>query len=303
MQGFVAGTKIASYTISDRATEIPEYFFCQCHHLKNVGIPDSVRVIRPYAFDGCLRLQSIVIPPGVCDIQDRSFRDCSSLTAIVIPDGVTKVSAGTFQFCTQLRSVVLPQSVTRIESMAFFGCRNLSRIAIPESVTFIGDRAFSGCEGLTSAQIPRGVATIGAGAFACCTQLVVATLPADVAVLTVDDAENGWFSDCHCLQYVIAPSLVGACGLHFSGAPVEWMDGAVDDTPHTRYKASTLRFWTRRTHRLCSPLRRRWVMTVILAGVRLRARGLHLPPEMWIAIVECVQRHELGSECGRDQKS
>ena len=63
-------------------------------------------------------------------------------------------------------------------------------------------------------------------------------------------------------------------------------------------KVLAVRFWTPRSHRLCTESQRRWGRAILLIGIRLLQReGLEpplLPMELWLVVLGMLELHELG---------
>lgn len=192
-----------SYTIPQGIRVIGAYAFAS-GSMKEVVIPDSVRVIEDSAFYWCRSLASMTLPEGLTTIGDAAFYDCNSLTAVVIPDSVTSVGANPFQSCDRLSSIRvspehpvlavidgvlfekpekrivcypcafretsydIPAGIRVIGDAAFYECKTLTRIGIPQTVTVLGDNAFHHCDALEHVTIPDGVTRIGSHAFIYC---------------------------------------------------------------------------------------------------------------------------------------
>ena len=135
--------------------EIGYRAFAGCKSLKEITIPDSVRVIGGGAFNGCTNLEKITIPNSVEKIGGGAFLDCESLKEITIPDSVETIDAGTFSNCTRLEKITIPNSVKKISYHAFRNCASLKEITIPDSVETIEEYAFEGCTNLTTAKIAK----------------------------------------------------------------------------------------------------------------------------------------------------
>lgn len=292
-QGAFWGTpRLTSVVISDGVKEVGANAFNNCVNLVSVALPDSVSKIGVAAFSDCSRLHSVIIPSKVRYIAARTFACCTALTSAVIPNGVTDIAMGAFDTCVNLTTLALPPSVTRVGPSAFFGCRRLQAIVLPERLTEIGALAFDGCSSLTSLELPQAVEVVGVRAFANCEWLIVATFRGNLN--NRQQRIGKMFAGCHRLRCVVATSLVASPKDHFDGTSLLEYGGLLEDTPASRHRAAALRFWSRPTHRLCSPERRSWVGMLLLIAARLRLQGLFLPLEMWMMILGCVPRHLLG---------
>eukprot|EP00035_Acanthoeca_spectabilis_P016168 m.326869 g.326869 ORF g.326869 m.326869 type:complete len:439 (-) comp16488_c0_seq1:71-1387(-) len=276
-----------------------------CDRLRRVEWADPSRLggvsVGEKAFNGCSSLELVSIPPSVDRIGEDAFCGCDKLVSVTLPRALREISPGLFYECVRLRSVTFPSGLLRIGSCAFDGCLSLRSVDLPPNLKIIENYAFHKCCSLTSVDIPSKVTFLGNYAFANCRHLVVATIPGQVDIARGQFMQYAKaiaiFQGCRNLQHVIAPVLAQgseSVRRHFRATPIERLGGLVDDTPANRAKACSLRFWTRRTHRLSSPAKRRWIVVVMLAAQRLSAHGVHLPEEMWIAILECCERHNLG---------
>lgn len=220
-------------------------------------------------------------------IGDFAFAHCGSLTSVAILDDVTTIGSYAFAGCTALTSVTLPTKVNEIGDGAFADCRGLTSVTIPERVTAIVDYTFAKCTGLAAVNIPEGVTRIGGQAFEECTSLVALTLPASLESADADGVENRAFAGCRRLSFVIAPpSLRESHGDCFAGCPL--LSQLESNTEKNRRKALRLQYWSALTHRLCTELRREWVVVVMLVAQRLGAEETvfpRLPIEMWLMIL------------------
>lgn len=161
---------------------IPIRAFDGCGSIRNITIPDNVKIIDNFAFNNC-RITSINFPNGLTRIGNRAFWDCNKLTSITIPDSVTSIGFGAFNHCTSLESVTLSNNLTVIETGTFDQCSSLESIIIPSSVKEIKNGAFSHCTSLSSVTILDGVEKIGENAFDNCTNLTSITIPDSVTTI------------------------------------------------------------------------------------------------------------------------
>lgn len=219
---------------------------------------------------------------------------------MVVPRSTNTVQADAFAGCVDIVSVVIEFGAESIDKACFEGCVNLVTVSIPPSVKHIGSGAFRGCTSLTSLVVPASVEWIERDAFAGCTWLVVIeVLGPDVTLVNRKTCDFRWFAhqfqDCTHLHCVLGPALVPLPRMfHFGGCHALGDDGIVDDTPATRHRAWSLRYWSWKTHHLCSPTHRQWVVHMFLCIARVRHAGRVLPQELWMHILGFLLRWQLG---------
>lgn len=109
---------------------------------EHIVVPDEVTEIGEWAFEFCDHLRTVVLPKGLKRIDDCAFAGCDCLESIAIPEGVTEIGREAFCGCERLQSVVFPESLQKIGALAFKKCPSLHCVRIPESVKEIGDFAF-----------------------------------------------------------------------------------------------------------------------------------------------------------------
>lgn len=162
--------------------------FTGCLHLKDVSLPESLRIIQDqaFAFSG---LQKIVLPSSVQHIETGAFEK-SNLESIEFasPSRMRNLGACAFSNCSKLKQVTLPEGVVILGSKAFLGT-DLRQVIIPRSVQLTGSslfeesslesiefsspsqiiainlKTFYKCRNLHQIQIPSSVIMIKAGAF------------------------------------------------------------------------------------------------------------------------------------------
>jgi hypothetical protein len=73
--------------------------------LSNVKIEAGVGKIGGFAFAKCSSLKEITLPETVKIIEVGAFTDCSSLIGIVLPKSLTKIEVDTFKNCSTLQDI------------------------------------------------------------------------------------------------------------------------------------------------------------------------------------------------------
>lgn len=176
--------------------------FAYCTALSTVNIPDSVTCIESNAFKGCTELTSLSIPAGVKSIGDGAFENCTGLKSITIPEGVTCIGKSAFLGCTELQSIDLPNSLLTVGESAFQSCSNLFAIDLSKNISEISNNAFR-ASGLKSIEIPEKCASIGEEAFRGCLSLEEVRIQSGVAII-----KKNCFWNCSSLKTIWIPDSV-----------------------------------------------------------------------------------------------
>ncbi len=169
-------TRIQSVQLSDGMTKIGNHAFMEAP-IKEVDIPDSVKVIGTRAFLNCNKLEEVFIPNGVTEIGESSFSGCHNIKNVTGMENIAKIGSGAFEYCSGLTSIEIPDSVMEIEREAFASCTILMDATLPhnEAYTTIASKLFSECENLKTINIPDNVTEIEGNAFERCTELTSVT--------------------------------------------------------------------------------------------------------------------------------
>lgn len=133
---------------------------------KTSTIPDdgSVETIGIHAFQGVVGLKNIVIPDCIKVIDADAFASCQDLESIVLPAGLEKMHFFAFSGCQKLVYVDL-NGLEVIPMNAFYSNDKLVEVKGIENVTEIGDYAFAHCHSLENFTLGKGLKKIGKSAF------------------------------------------------------------------------------------------------------------------------------------------
>lgn len=185
-------TRIQSVQLSDGMTKIGNHAFMEAP-IKEVDIPDSVKVIGTRAFLNCNKLEEVFIPNGVTEIGESSFSGCHNIKNVTGMENIAKIGSGAFEYCSGLTSIEIPDSVMEIEREAFASCTILMDATLPhnEAYTTIASKLFSECENLKTINIPDNVTEIEGNAFERCTELTSVT-----GMKSVERIEGHAFWNC-----------------------------------------------------------------------------------------------------------
>lgn len=109
--------------------EIPSDVFTNAVNLKEIILPEGLKIIGMSAFKGCKNLNKVQIPNSVEEINSKAFYDCLRMEDIQINDDSNLSSIGNQAFTTGslLKDLTIPMTVMTISSEAFLGC-SVSRL-------------------------------------------------------------------------------------------------------------------------------------------------------------------------------
>ena len=154
-------------------------------NLKNVNLPDSLRIIGESAFFGkqydrkgytyvegltC----NINIPKGIERIEDSAFNKFEGKFTDREIFGEKLTYIGNLAFCNSKAdfSCEFPQSLLHIGDSAFYWCSTKGPLDLPSNLEYLGDYAFHICQNLTgSVIIPGKITRIPKNAFYYCSSL------------------------------------------------------------------------------------------------------------------------------------
>lgn len=172
--------------IPDGVKKIGEYAFCGNARIKEVILPQSLRIIGDHAFESCVALERVHVAKGLESIGESSFYHCKELREITLPDQLSSIGEEAFAFCTALEQISLPESLEFVERRVFAGCSALKTVELPVGVTAIEEEAFAYCRSLNTVSIPEGMLRLAGRAFWGCSQLQMVTLPVSLQYLGID---------------------------------------------------------------------------------------------------------------------
>ena len=160
--------------------------------------------INGYAFRGCTSLKEVTIPDQVKILYDYVFAECTALETVTMSDSVESLYESCFYQCSSLHNVTLSPKLREINRWSFLGCKALKQIELPQTLRRIGDAAFRE-SGLTEIVIPERVQELGFGAFWHCEDMEKVTFSKSSQITVLN---NGLFGDCKKLQTVHVPASV-----------------------------------------------------------------------------------------------
>lgn len=195
--------------------------FEQMHAMKEIVLPNSLRIIDQPALAYCTSLEEITIPAGVELIGDMNlagsegicavFMGCTALKHIWVDPANTHYSSDSYGVLFNKDQTILkycpiglaghyiaPETLRNVHDSAFWNADQIVKITLPEGMTEIGTLgswAMSG-DHLASVNLPSTLETIGDGCFNG-TKLTEVVIPASVTRI-----ENAAFASCRELRVV-----------------------------------------------------------------------------------------------------
>lgn len=116
-------------------TEINESAF-RSSHIKQIIIPDSVKVIGTSAFEDCYFLNSVKLPDGLSELEENVFWGCVSLEKIEIPSSVIRINSTAFDLCSGLKELNIPENIEQLgedSKNMFSRCSSLTSITVDKN--------------------------------------------------------------------------------------------------------------------------------------------------------------------------
>ncbi len=198
---FYTCTSLTNVNIPAKVTKINSYVFCGCSSLQELTIPEGITEIGNASFRAC-KLKNIVIPDSVKIIDEYAFADCIYATTLVLGNGVESINKYAFNKCSRINDITIPDCVKNIGEYAFADCSGARSITIGNGVTCIGSLAFLYCRGVETLTIGQNVETIGGGSFQVCSSLKTITFLGNPKTF-----ENIIFYNCPSLESVYIPDI------------------------------------------------------------------------------------------------
>lgn len=198
---FLNGQKtIKEITLPENLKIIPSYAFNGCQRLAKVNAA-GVERIENYAFNSCYNLADFDISK-VAYIGSYAFNTCSMFAPTVLSDALQTLGSNAFAG-TAITEIAVPQTITALENNVFSGCQQLQKVTLSPTLRTIGSSTFENCTALSEMVVPEAVTSIGNNAFSGCSALSSITLPE-----TLTKIGSYAFSGCSALTELTIPSSV-----------------------------------------------------------------------------------------------
>ncbi len=220
---------------------IKKYAFNTLSSLKELSLPNSIKVLEKYSVFKCNNLIKLELPfigrtdkdednnylsytfgassftmnndyiPNSLkeitiirgDILDNSLAGCEFIEEIEVLDYINLIGKSAFQNCKSLKTIILPKSLKRLNDNTFSGCNSLENINLPSSIIYIGKNAFANCSSLAEIQMPDNITTLNESAFKGCSNLSTVGLPQGLKNINMSA-----FANCIKLKSINIPSNV-----------------------------------------------------------------------------------------------
>ena len=239
----------------------------------------------------------VKLPSGLKVIDDSAFGGCSALAEISFPTSLEIIGNNAFCDCSSLTKLDLPRNLLRIGISAFSGCKKLKRVNFNDAVRCIDYEAFSGCRCIEEAVLPCDLQLLGIRAFQNCFELKRVAFSPTQKQRTLSNL--GWgdsFRGCKNIEVFYAPR--SQLTDNDSKALLNLPDVAPLRAATLTVPLAQSYYWTTANHAKCSPAAAKATHTVLLVASRLLRdqEAMHLPIELWHAILNMLCRAELGEQ-------
>ena len=248
-----------SLKLRDGTLGIADLAFINRSTLKEISIPESVRIIGDNAFTRCSALTHVTLPAGIKEIGRNAFSE-TGITWVLIPEGVTRIGKTAFgdtgeamyyegskeawqavdapvgytpggYDCAVIGGILYAANGTDLVKAV--GPGPVGAFTVPAEVVTIRARAFSRCDTLTEITVPEGITRIELATFSYCSHLTKVTLPDTVTAI---DASA--FGSCAKLERVTLPkrlTSLGSSAFSQCGAlkEIELPEGLTSLSPNT----------------------------------------------------------------------
>jgi len=151
--------------------------FLNDEEIKDLVIPDGVKIIEPNTFNGFKSIETVTVPAGVDSIGKNAFLGCTDITKVTAHDVASwcGIHFGSTMIL-QNGTIMMLSNPVCVSQNLYIGNERLTELIIPEGVEEIGYSAFYRCLGITKVSLPSTLKKVGADAFADCTDIQIANV-------------------------------------------------------------------------------------------------------------------------------
>ena len=86
--------------------EIIDYSLCNCKKLKNIELPETIKILYLCCFKGCEQLETVILN-GVEVINNYAFAGCISLKYLFISDAINKIDRTAFNLIPKEQEITI----------------------------------------------------------------------------------------------------------------------------------------------------------------------------------------------------
>lgn len=137
-------SNLSSVYVNDDFNQFSQGLFGCCLKLESFRFPSVMTEVEQACFHKT-GLKNILLPDGVKVIRQDAFCDCDSLTDVVLPPCLETLERGVFYQCDNLEEVTIPASVKNIGQYCFMDCPKLKTVynhaLVPQRVSEIFDES------------------------------------------------------------------------------------------------------------------------------------------------------------------
>ena len=160
--GALGNQELLNDVVFDENLEsLSEWLFEDCYSLYTVNLEKSkIEVLNKHIFENCYCLKEVLLPNTLKVIEDYAFENCYDLNrltfanktvvsnVLIIPAHIEKVGEFAFHNVGGFKKIKIESANTKIASFAFAGLTNLEEIELPENynINNIENNAFADCK-------------------------------------------------------------------------------------------------------------------------------------------------------------
>ena len=166
--------------------------FLNDEEIKDLVIPDGVKIIEPNTFNRFKSIETVYIPESVDSIGDNAFIGCTDITKVTAHDIVSwcGIHFGNTMILQTGTTMYLSNPVC-ISRNLYIGNEQLTELNIPEGVEEIGFSAFERCLGIRKVSLPSTLKKVGADAFLDCTDIQIVNITSLQDYCSIDFGNPG----------------------------------------------------------------------------------------------------------------
>ena len=166
--------------------------FLNDEEIKDLVIPDGVKIIEPNTFNRFKSIETVYIPESVDSIGDNAFIGCTDITKVTAHDIASwcGIHFGNTMIL-QSGSIMFLSNPVCISRNLYIGNEQLTELIIPEGVEEIGFSAFERCLGIRKVSLPSTLKKVGADAFYNCTDIQIVDITSLQDYCSIDFGNPG----------------------------------------------------------------------------------------------------------------